>query len=382
MSGITLFRMLYPEKYGVSPYRFTIDLLEEFIEALELTIAEAVPEGYGNPFLSRKVPKETALYKLLNINLHHSELKLVLGFMEDLPMEHTALGWECHIIGKALGDFIQISARSRQPGKAYEALLTIPQMRTYYFETYVDYNHGFKVYGASLEEMLRKNGLTSQAEVQALLLRPDIHLIASCLFSYLMLHFFSWLSGDTLKQQGYHRVLSMPSIIEFIEAHSDTFSFIRFRYEAYKLIEHIDSNGKSTALDVSEWVSCLNQTHSGSKPWELEFAAVLLADALVMVGDRAGLERLIVALPVNPVFEPVVEPVYIRARLYRELISGVSDARLEHTFHTPYYLGEGETSFHRLVMNRAMRLFGRKSTWMEEKTALINQTGFIRFTEG
>lgn len=379
VSGITLFRMLYPEKYGVSPYQYTIDLLEEFLETTNYKSSVGNPDHEANPFISRKVPSQTALYKLLSMNLHNSETDLLLGFMEDLPMDHLALGWERHIIGKALGDFVVNELGSRRPGSTFEAIIAMPQMRTYYFETYVDYNQGLSVFGNSLEQMLDRSAVRSRRAIPSLLSCADQQWIASCLFAYLMLHFFSWLSEDEQRQRFYRRLLISAAIEEFVEAHSRTFTFIRFRYEAFKLIEGTGVKGTTTALEAEEWLAYLSQFSDVAKPWEMEFATVLIADALVMVKDRSGLERLVSGLPLNPTFEPVVQPVYIRARLYRELISGASDERVEQVFRTGYHLGEGETAYHLLTMDRAMGLFGRNGLTREERSAWIRQTGFTRF---
>lgn len=189
--------------------------------------------------------------------------------------------------------------------------------------------------------MLNRSGVRSSGALPGLLSCADQQWIASCLFAYLMLHFFSWLSEDEQRQRFYRRLLNSPAIEEFIEAHSLNFTFIRFRFEAFKLIEGTGVKGSTTALEAEEWLAYLGQFSDVAKPWEMEFATVLIADALVMLKDRSGLERLVSGLPVNPTFEPVMQPVYIRARLYRELMSGASDERVERVLRTGYHLGEG-----------------------------------------
>ncbi len=380
LSAITLFRMLYPEKYGVRPYSYSLDMLQDFISLVEERSTTNAKVVGSELYLSRSVPEETALYNLLRLNLTKSETELCLGFFEDLPMDHLALGWERHIIGKSLGDWFQdYKDRDFQVDKM-KLLLGLPQIRTYYFETYVDYNNGLAVYGRGMEEMLQRQGAGDPSALKRSIAGADSAWLTSALFGYLMLHHFAYLSLDEGRRVGYRNILHDPVVEDFLPHISLVAPFVYIRSLAFTAIEEAGQGAPLTKYHLEEWLDVLNGCFGKERPWERDFAAVILFDLLVVLCERRLLEHLLLALPPQPDCEEVVQPVYIRARLYRALCSGESNEQVMDIAHTPYALGDGETAYHRLLMDRAMYLFDRQFLSAEEKQALISQTGFIRFS--
>ncbi len=379
LSPVTLFRMLYPEKYGVKPYNYSLDLLREFIALLDDKSSLSPRESQF--YFGKAALQESALYKLLSRNLYKSDLDICLNFFEDLPMYHMALGWERHIIGKSLGDWFKTYKGTGFPLKKMKILLGLPQIRTYYFETYVDYNHGLVVYGHGMEQMLQLQCAADLRLLKQSVEVADSKLVASAIFGYLMLHHFAFLSMDKARRNRYRSILRDSFIEEAAAIVSREAPFVYVRYIAYNCLEESEQGRLITKFHVEEWVDVLNRLFDRERPWDREFAAMILCDLLVVLNERHLLEFLLGELPSKPIYEEIAQPVYIRAMLYRALCSCKSDEMVMDIVHTPYDLGDGETAYHQLLMDRAMSLFDRQYLTAAEKEALISQTGFARFED-
>jgi hypothetical protein len=380
LSPITLFRMLYPEKYGVKPYNYSLDLLREFVSLLD---DRTVLNNRGSQFYNRNtIPEESALYKLLSRNLFKSDLDICLNFFEDLPMDHMALGWERHIIGKSLGDWFKTYKGTGFPLKKMKILLGLPKIRTYYFETYVDYNHGLVVYGHGMEQMLQLQGAGDLRLLKQSVEVADSKLVASAIFGYLMLHHFAFLSMDEARRNRYRSILRDSFIEEAAVIISHEAPFVYIRYIAYNCLEEYEQGSRIKKYHVEEWVDVLNRLFGRERPWDREFAAIILCDLLVVLNERRLLEFLLGELPSKPIYEEIAQPVYIRSMLYRALWNCKSAEKVMDIVYKPYALGDGETAYHQLLMDRAMSLFDREYLTAAEKQELISQTGFTRFGKG
>jgi hypothetical protein len=375
LSAITLFRMLFPDKYGVTPYSYSLDILYEFIEK-----SKSKSHDHRHHLSSSQELSENALYKLLSRNLYSAENDLVVGFFEDLPMHHLALGGERHIIGKSFGDWFRTCSDTNSYNKK-KILLGIPQIRTYYFETYLDYNHGFAVYGRGMERMLRRHGADDVSSLKRSIDSADAAWLISLLFSYLMLYHFAYLSVDEERRLRYRNILRDPVVEEILPLVLLEAPFVYFRYIAFTCMEETENVSPITKYHLEEWVDLLNRSFEQKRPWEMEFASVILCDLLVVLKEQHLLEHLLRDFPPKPIYEEIAQPVYIRAMLYRALCSGENDEKVMDIAKMPYALGDGETAYHQLLMDRVMVLFDRQYLSHQEKNALISQTGFLRFQD-
>lgn len=378
LAPITLYRMAHPEKYKVKPYRYSVDLLEEFIDKhVQRASKVFIPQG-AEAFTYPNRPEETALYKLLGLTLASNESKLLEGFFEDLPMEHAALGWERHIIGHSLADFFRASMHVKEKRPVVDRLLDLPQIRTYYFETYVDYNHGLKVYGKAIERLLIPMRGDSVTALRHLLQGADYQQTASVVFGQLMLHQFAWLSKNGLLERRCERLLKEIELEQYLDANGWMFPYVAVRYKVARLIMARNSAPK-VDVDIDEWLDLLGRLFRIADPGNRSFGAVILADALVLLGKRKDVQRLINAIPDDLVGVAAEQPVYIRAGLYRALSEGAADAQLYRIAETAYVLGNGEEAYHRLMMDAAARLFQRSVVLAPNRAALVDQTGFVHF---
>lgn len=380
LAPITLFRMAHPEKYKVKPYRYSVDLLEEFIDKYVQRASKVhIPQGV-EAFTYPNRPEETALYKLLGLTLASNESALLEGFFEDLPMEHAALGWERHIIGHSLAEFFRASMHVKEKQPVIDRLLGLPQIRTYYFETYVDYNHGLKVYGKAIERMLIPTRGDSVTALRRLLQGADYQQTASVIFGHLILHQFAWLSENRLLERRCEQVLNAIELDRYLDANGWMFPYVTVRYKVARLIMSCNAVPK-LVVDVDEWIDLLGELFQNADPGNRSFGAVILADVLVLLGKRKEVQRLMNGIPDDLEGVAADQPVYIRAGLYRALSDGAADAQLCRIAETAYVLGKGEDAYHRLIMDAALKLFGRQTLPNAESQRLILQTGFSFFTE-
>lgn len=376
LSGITLFRMLFPDKYDVTPYSYSLDILNEFIEK-----SKSKSHDHKHHLSISQELSETALYKLLSRNLYSAENDLVVGFFEDLPMHHLALGWERHIIGKSFGDWFRACNNTNSQNKKMKILLGLPQIRTYYFETYLDYNNGLAVYGRGMELMLTRHGVGDVSSLKRSVDSADLAWLTSSLFSYLMLHHFAYISLDEERRLRYRNILRHSIVEEILPLVLLEAPFVYFRYIAFTCMEETEKGSPITRYHLEEWVDLLNRSFEQERPWEREFASVILCDLLVVLKEHHLLEHLLSDFPPKPIYEEIAQPVYIRAMLYRALCSGENDEKVMDIVQTPYALGDGETAYHQLLMDRVMVLFDRQYLSLQEKDVLISQTGFVRFED-
>jgi hypothetical protein len=378
LAPITLFRMAHPDKYKVKPYRYSVDLLEEFIDKhVQLASKVHIPQGI-EAFTYPNRPEETALYKLLGLTLASNESALLEGFFEDLPMEHAALGWERHIIGHSLAEFFRASMHVKEKQPVIDRLLGLPQIRTYYFETFVDYKHGLKVYGKAIERMLIPTRGDSFTALRRLLQGADYQQTASAIFGHLILHQFAWLSKNRLLERRCVQVLNAIELDRYLDANGWMFPYVTVRYKVARLIMSRNSVPNAD-LDIDEWLDFLGGLFRNADPGNRSFGAVILADVLVLLGKRKEVQRLMNALPNDMIGCIANQPVYIRAALYRALCNEATDAHLQPIVDSEYVLGEGETAYHRLMMDAALKLFSRQSLLGAELPLLVAQTGFSRF---
>jgi hypothetical protein len=378
LAPITLYRMAYPDRYKVRPYQYSLDLLDEFLElSLRDTPNVVAAAGY-EVFKYPNRPEDTALYKLLGLTLGATENRLLEAFFEDLPMEHTALGWERHVIGHSLADYFRANLHEKGSQPLVDRLLQLPQIRTYYFETHVDYNYGLNVYGKAIERVLVTIHGDSIVAFQELLQADDHQRITSCVFGHLMLHYFAWLSKDEVLQRRSERFLKLAELVQYVEGHAMMSPYVTVRFNVAKLLIAYQS-GNETRIDVDEWLDLFAFLFHAADHGNRVFGAVILADVLVVLGKRIELQRLMQGLPCDLEKVNSEQPVFIRASLYYALSTESAADQLQQIIDTEYVLGNGEDAYHKLVMDAAVALFGHKSSNSLDRAQLITQTGFLRF---
>lgn len=379
LAPITLYRMANTDRYHVKPYQYSLDLLEEFIERYARNVSKAfVAEGY-DVFKYPNRPEDTALYKLLGLTLGSAENRLLAAFFEDLPMEHTALGWERHVIGHSLADYFRTNLHEKSSQPLVDKLLQLPQIRTYYFETYVDYNHGLSVYGKAIERSLVVIRGDSMASFRQLILGGNHQLIASAVFGHLMLHYFAWLSKDEVLQHRCDRFLKLIELGSFLDSYGSMFPYVTVRYKVAKLLI-ANQSVHAPGIDVDAWLDLFAYLFHSADEGNRAFGAVILADVFVLLGKRNELQRLMNELPHDLDRVNAEQPAFIRASLYYALSEDAADDKLQQIIDTNYVLGNGEDAYHQLIMNKALVLFRRGVAYPVDNQQLIAQTGFLRFS--
>lgn len=383
ISAITLFRMADAVKYKIKPYRHSIDTVEDFIRFGQ-KISSHPQEIVYSPMMgvkSRERPQENALYHLVEEQLKRGEFDRVISFLNRLPEDHLALGWERYVISVAIGDFLANMAHHASFETLLGSFSRHRGFRFYYIEANVDHSNAKQVYAPALAAVIKSQGLYGEHvfSSKASMLNQDA---ASALFGNSMLHMMHFLFESKENGREWCTAIDTPYASTFVREHAADYPFAAARYFNSKLLRHF-KNHHLLSLVRDELFEVFPRWFGSYDQFVIrDFCAGIICDALLLCLDRKGIEIFLQALPPEKYYPYLPEPQLIRLKYLQSLCLGAQNERLEQIRTTTHQIAHGESAFHDLMIELAHRLFKGEAIAPKVSYAdRISRSGYTRFNE-